>query len=72
MARHTPYRTLRDAGVHMACGSDYPNNPADPWVGIYQMMTRRVQADGQVYGEDQTVPLADALACFTIGGAWLR
>lgn len=71
MARHTPYRTLRDAGVRMACGSDYPNNPPDPWVGIYQMMTRRIQGHDQVYGEDQAVPLIDALACFTIDGAWL-
>lgn len=71
MARHTPYRTLRDAGVRMACGSDYPNNPPDPWVGIYQMVTRKMQDDDKVYGEDQTVSLMDALACFTIDGAFL-
>ncbi|NIP57287.1 MAG: amidohydrolase family protein, partial [Gemmatimonadetes bacterium] len=71
MARHTPYRTLRDAGVRMACGSDYPNNPPDPWVGIYQMTTRRIQRHDRVYGEDETVPLAAALRCFTINGAYL-
>lgn len=71
MARHTPYRTLRDAGVRMACGSDYPNNPPDPWAGIYQMVTRKMQDDDKVYGDDQTVSLLDALACFTIGGAYL-
>jgi predicted amidohydrolase YtcJ len=71
MARHTPYRSLRDGGVRMACGSDYPNNPPDPWVGIYQMTTRKIQDDDRVYGEDQTVSLMDALACFTIDGAFL-
>lgn len=71
MARHTPYRSLRDAGVRMACGSDYPNNPPDPWVGVYQMVTRKMQDDDRVYGEDQTVSLLDALACFTIDGAYL-
>lgn len=71
MARHTPYRSLRDGGVRMACGSDYPNNPPDPWVGIYQMVTRQMQNNDQIYGEDQTVSLLDALACFTINGAFL-
>jgi len=71
MARHTPYRTLRDGGVRMACGSDYPNNPPDPWVGIYQMITRRIEDHDTVYGEEETVSLEDALRCFTIDGAYL-
>ncbi|MCZ6498873.1 MAG: amidohydrolase [Gammaproteobacteria bacterium] len=71
MARHTPYRTLRDAGVRMACGSDYPNNPPDPWVGIYHMVTRQMQNDDRIYGQDETVSLQEALACFTIDGAFL-
>ena len=71
MARHTPYRTLLNAGVRMACGSDYPNNPPDPWVGIYQMLTRQMQNDERVYGEDETVSLQEALACFTIDSAFL-
>jgi predicted amidohydrolase YtcJ len=71
MARHTPYRSLLNGGVRMACGSDYPNNPPDPWVGIYQMVTRKMQNHDRVYGEDETVSLQDALACFTIDGAFL-
>ena len=71
MARHTPYRTLQDANITMACGSDYANNPADPWVGIYQMITRKIQNHDEIYGEDETVSLEDALACFTINGAFL-
>jgi predicted amidohydrolase YtcJ len=71
MARHTPYRTLLEAGITMASGSDYPNNSPDPWIGIYQMLTRRFQISGAVYGPDQTIGLLDALATFTINGAYL-
>lgn len=71
MARHTPYRTYLDAGILMASGSDYPNNSPDPWIGIYQMLTRRFQISGEVHGPDQTIPFLDALATFTINGAYL-
>ena len=71
MARHTPYRTYLDAGVRMASGSDYPNNSPDPWVGIYQMITRRHQISGQVHGPEQRIPLLEALKTFTINGAYL-
>ena len=71
MARHTPYRTFLDAGVIMASGSDYPNNSADPWIGIYQMRTRRHQISGEVHGPEQRIPLLEALKTFTINGAYL-
>ena len=71
MARHTPYKTLLDAGVIMASGSDYPNNSADPWYGIYHMVTRRHQISAEVHGPEQRIPLLDALATFTINGAYL-
>jgi len=71
MARHTPYRTFLDAGVLMASGSDYPNNSPDPWVGIYQMLTRRHQISGEVHGPEQRIPLLEALKTFTLNGAYL-
>lgn len=71
MARHTPYRTFLDAGVMMASGSDYPNNSPDPWIGIYQMMTRRMQISGEVHGPGQVISFDDALKTFTINGAYL-
>ena len=71
MARHTPYRTFLEAGIVMASGSDYPNNSPDPWIGIYQMITRRMQISGEVHGPDQTIPLREALRTFTINGAYL-
>jgi hypothetical protein len=71
MARHTPYRSFLDAGIVMASGSDYPNNSPDPWIGIYQMVTRRSQRSTEVYGPDQRIPLEEALKTFTINGAYL-
>ena len=71
MARHTPYRTLLEAGILMASGSDYPNNSPDPWFGIYQMVTRKHQISGKVYGPEQRISLFDALKTFTINGAYL-
>ncbi len=71
MARHTPYRSFLDAGIVMASGSDYPNNSADPWIGIYQMVTRRSQRSGEVHGSHQRIPLVDALKTFTFNGAYL-
>jgi len=71
MARHTPYRSFLDAGIIMASGSDYPNNSPDPWIGIYQMVTRRSQLSGEVYGPDQRIPLMEALKTFTLNGAYL-
>jgi predicted amidohydrolase YtcJ len=71
MARLTPYRTLLDAGILMASGSDYPNNSPDPWAGIYQMITRRHDISGEVHGPEQRIPLLEALKTFTINGAYL-
>jgi predicted amidohydrolase YtcJ len=70
-ARHTPYRTFLDAGIIMASGSDYPNNSPDPWIGIYQMVTRKDQLTGRVHGPEQRISLLEALKTFTINGAYL-
>jgi predicted amidohydrolase YtcJ len=71
MARHTPYKSFLDAGIVMASGSDYPNNSPDPWFGIYQMVTRRHQISGKVYGPEQRISLDEALKTFTLNGAYL-
>ena len=71
MARHTPYKTFLDAGIVMASGSDYPNNSPDPWIGMYQMITRTHQISGGVHGPQQRISLHEALKTFTINGAYL-
>jgi predicted amidohydrolase YtcJ len=52
-------------------GSDYPVTSHDPWVGMYALMTRKSQSDGQVYGPDEVLGLEDALRTYTINGAYL-
>ena len=71
MARHTPYKTFLDAGIVMASGSDYPNNSPDPWIAIYQMVTRKHQISGEVHGAEQSISLHEALKTFTQNGAYL-
>lgn len=71
MARLLPFRTYLEGGVMMASGSDYGVAPWDPWIGIYAMRTRRLQVSGVVSGAEQTIPLQEALATYTINGAYL-
>ena len=71
MGRHTPYRTFLDAGIVMASGSDYPNNSPDPWIGMYQMVTRKHQISGEVHGPEQRLSFPEALQTFTRNGAYL-
>jgi predicted amidohydrolase YtcJ len=71
MARTTPFRSYVAAGVLMASGSDYQVTSHDPWIGIYALLTRKDQATGKVYGQDETVGIEDALRSYTINGAYL-
>ena len=71
MTRLLPFRTYLEGGVLMASGSDYFVAPWDPWIGIYAMRTRQLQVSGIVAGDDQTIPLQDALRTYTINGAYL-
>jgi len=60
-----------EAGVSLNAGSDYPVTSHDPWIGMYALMTRRSQADGLVYGPDETLGLEETLRAYTINGAYL-
>jgi predicted amidohydrolase YtcJ len=70
-ARTKPFRSYIDAGIKLNSGSDYPVTSHDPWIGMYALMTRKSQADGEVHGPDETLGLADALRTYTINGAYL-
>jgi predicted amidohydrolase YtcJ len=70
-ARTKPARSYIDAGVMINSGSDYPVTSHDPWLGMYALMTRKSQADGLVYGPDETLDVEDALRTYTINGAYL-
>ncbi len=70
-ARTKPFRSYLEAGVSLNSGSDYPVTSHDPWIGLYSLLTRKSQADGQVYGPEETLGLEDALRTYTINGAYL-
>jgi predicted amidohydrolase YtcJ len=63
------YRSLFDAGVHVAAGSDFGPGPFAPLMGIQGMVTRRGW-NGEVWGANQRVSVADALQINTLNGAY--
>lgn len=71
MARTQPFRSYVEAGVLLTSGSDYGVTSHDPWIGLYALLTRRSQSDGQSYGPEETLGLEDALRTYTINGAYL-
>ncbi len=70
-----PVGALHRSGAPLAFGSDAPVVDPNPWPAIYSAVTRRTrggrrlpaQDDGDAEGSQ--VPLADALAMHTLGGA---
>jgi len=66
------WRSMMDAGVRLALGSDFPVESADPRLGLYAAVTRQ-DADGQPPGgwlPGQRLTAAEALRGFTAGSAY--
>jgi predicted amidohydrolase YtcJ len=66
-----PLRSFSEAGVTLACGSDWPVASMDPIMGIYAAVTRRT-LDGRNPGgwiPEQKIPLERAIQAFTLSGA---
>jgi hypothetical protein len=64
------WSTLAELGVHLALGSDFPVEPADPWLGIHAAVTR--QRDGLPPGgwrPREALSVEQALRGFTIDAA---
>jgi hypothetical protein len=61
-------RSLIDAGVPVVGSSDRPVAAGPPLRGIQQMVERRTAA-GEAFGPDESLTAAEALACYTVGGA---
>ena len=66
------FRSLIDAGAHVAFGSDWSVAPATPLEGIYAAVTRRTldgaNPDGWV--PEQKITVEEALRAYTIEGAY--
>jgi len=66
------FRSLLDAGVLLACGSDWTVAPLDPLAGIYAAVTRQT-TDGKNPGgwfPEQKISLEEALRGYTRNGAY--
>jgi predicted amidohydrolase YtcJ len=61
------WRTLKSAGAHVVFASDWPVSPIDPIRGMQAAMLRRPWAKGD---PDQSFTLMEALAAYTVEGAY--
>ena len=65
-----PLRSLLDAGVPLALGSDAPVTTYNPFVGIYAATTRRT-VYGRQLGADECITREEALRAYTLDAAWV-
>jgi predicted amidohydrolase YtcJ len=66
------FRSLLDAGAHLAFGSDWTVAPLDPILGIYAAVTRRT-LDGkhpEGWVPEQKITVEEALRAYTTGNAY--
>ena len=59
-----PFKSIIDAGIILAAGSDCPVEDPDPILGLHAMVTR------EGYGPQECVSINDALKTYTINGAY--
>jgi predicted amidohydrolase YtcJ len=69
MKRCMAFRTLLDAGIHAAAGSDFSPGPFDPRMAIQGMVTR-TGWDGKTWGANQKISLDEAIRVNTLNGAY--
>jgi predicted amidohydrolase YtcJ len=69
MKRSMAFRSLIDAGVSVAAGSDFSPGPFDPRMAIQGMVTR-IGWDGKTWGANQRITVEEALRINTINGAY--
>ena len=66
------WRSLLDSGAHLAFGSDFPVEEANPMLGVYAAVTRR-DLEGWPEGgwlPEQRVTREEAFRAFTLDAAW--
>jgi hypothetical protein len=70
MMRHmSPYRSLIDAGIRPAAGSDFSPGPFAPLMAIQAMVTR-TGWNGETWGGNQRITVEEAIRVNTINGAY--
>jgi predicted amidohydrolase YtcJ len=69
MKRALAFRTMLDAGIHAAAGSDFSPGPFAALMGIQGMVTR-TGWDGTTWGANQRVSVDEAIRINTLNGAY--
>jgi hypothetical protein len=69
MKHMTPYRSLIDAGITPAAGSDFSPGPFSPLMAIQAMVTR-TGWNGETWGGNQRITVEEAIRVNTINGAY--
>lgn len=69
MTRCMAYRSMLDAGVHAAAGSDFSPGPFAPLMGIQGMVTR-TGWDNTTWGANQRISVSEAIRVNTLHGAY--
>ena len=66
------FRSLLDAGAHLAFGSDWTAAPLDPLLGIYAAVTRRTLDGKHPNGwvPEEKITVEEALRAYTAGNAY--
>jgi predicted amidohydrolase YtcJ len=69
MKRCMAFRSLLDAGIPAAAGSDFSPGPFAPLMGIQGMVTR-TGWNGEIWGANQRISVEEALRVNTLNGAY--
>ena len=70
MRRFIPLRTLMEAGVNVANGTDANVTPPDPRYGLYGAVARRaVNLNIDVYSSEEAVSFLDVIRTYTVNSA---
>ncbi len=67
------WKSLLDAGAHLAFGTDWPVEPLDPMRGLYSAVTRKNIEAGTPEGgwfPGQRLTMADSVRLYTLGAAY--
>lgn len=69
---HYPWRTLLEAGVPVAFGSDAPVEPVNPFYGVHAAVTRRTRNGEPASGREphERITVRQAVSAFTLGAAY--
>jgi len=70
LMRHMmPYRSYLDAGIKVAAGCDFSPGPFAPLLGMQGMVTR-TGWNGETWGANQRISIAEAIQVYTWNGAY--